>query len=44
MPSLSERQDRSHRQTRILLWAGFGGLLLLMGVLGLSAFSLSVSG
>ena len=38
-PFLSERQGASHRQTRILLWAGFGGLLLLMGVLGLSAFS-----
>lgn len=38
-PFLSERHGASHRQTRILLWAGFGGLLLLMGVLGLSAFS-----
>lgn len=38
-PLLSERHGASHRQTRILLWAGFGGLLLLMGVLGLSAFS-----
>jgi len=27
------------RQTRFLLWVGFGGLLLLMGVLGLSAIS-----
>lgn len=27
------------RQTRALLWIGFGGLLLLMGVLGLSAIS-----
>jgi signal transduction histidine kinase len=32
-------QTTSHRQSRILLWAGFGGLLLLMGVLGLSAIS-----
>lgn len=28
-----------NRQTRYLLWIGFGGLLLLMGVLGLSAIS-----
>jgi signal transduction histidine kinase len=28
-----------NRQTRFLLWMGFGGLLLLMGVLGLSAIS-----
>jgi hypothetical protein len=27
------------RQARLLLWIGFGGLLLLMGVLGLSAIS-----
>jgi len=38
-PSLSEGQGASHRQTRILLWVGFGGLVLLMGVLGLSALS-----
>ncbi len=31
--------DSRRRQTRILLWAGFGGLLLLLGVLGLSAIS-----
>lgn len=28
-----------HRQTRVLLWCGFGGLLLLMAVLGISALS-----
>jgi signal transduction histidine kinase len=32
-------QNPPHRQTRILLWGGFGGLLLLMCVLGLSAIS-----
>ena len=37
--SLKFRQGSSHRQIRVLLWAGFGGLLLLMGVLGLSALS-----
>ena len=31
--------DLPNRQTRLLLWIGFGGLLLLMGVLGLSAIS-----
>src|SRR5260370_2694210 len=36
---MSWSQITSHRQSRILLWAGFGGLLLLMGVLGLSAIS-----
>lgn len=30
---------KSQRQARILLWSGFGGLLLLMAVLGLSALS-----
>jgi signal transduction histidine kinase len=33
------RQGSSHRQTRIALFAGFGGLLVLLGVLGLSAIS-----
>jgi signal transduction histidine kinase len=37
--SLTLREGSSHRQTRILLFGGFGGLLLLMGVLGLSAIS-----
>lgn len=37
--TLTQRQGSSHRQMRFLLWAGFGGLLLLMGVLGLSALS-----
>ncbi len=37
--SLSSRQGSSQRQTRALLWVGFGGLLLLMGVLGFSAIS-----
>jgi len=32
-------QSIRRRQTRILLWAGFGGLVLLMAVLGLSALS-----
>ncbi len=32
-------QSTFRRQTRILLWGGFGGLLLLMAVLGLSALS-----
>lgn len=35
----SLRQKSSHRQTRIALFVGFGGLLLLLGVLGLSAIS-----
>jgi signal transduction histidine kinase len=38
-PSPTLRQNSSHRQTRILLFAGFGGLLLLMSVLGISAIS-----
>jgi signal transduction histidine kinase len=33
------RQGSFHRQTRIALFAGFGGLLVLLGVLGLSAIS-----
>jgi hypothetical protein len=36
---LNLRQGSSHSQTRIFLFAGFGGLLLLMGILGLSAIS-----
>ena len=37
--SLTMRQGSSHRQTRVLLFAGFGGLLLLLGFFGLSAIS-----
>ena len=37
--SLTLRQGSSHRQTRVLLFAGFGGLLLLLGFFGLSAIS-----
>src|SRR3984957_15261426 len=37
--SLRAPHGSSHRQMRLLLWIGFGGLLLLMGVLGLSAIS-----
>ena len=37
--SLNSRQGSSRRQTRALLWAGFGGLLLLMSGVGLSAIS-----
>jgi signal transduction histidine kinase len=37
--SLNRSQDSSYRQTRIFLFAGFGGLLLLMSILGLSAIS-----
>src|ERR1700686_790822 len=37
--TLTLRQGSSHSQTRIALFAGFGGLLLLLGVLGLSAIS-----
>jgi signal transduction histidine kinase len=37
--SLTLRQGSSHRQTRFLLFAGFGGLLLLLGFFGLSAIS-----
>jgi signal transduction histidine kinase len=36
---LSSRQAAGERQTRSLLWIGFGGLLLLMTILGLSALS-----
>jgi len=36
---LKLRQGSSHRQTRFLLFAGFGGLLLLLGFFGLSAIS-----
>ena len=36
---LTLRQGSSHRQTRFLLFAGFGGLLLLLGFFGLSAIS-----
>jgi signal transduction histidine kinase len=36
---LNLRQGSSHRQTRIFLFAGFGGLLFLLGILGLSAIS-----
>src|SRR5579863_9038752 len=38
-PPSTLRQGSSHRQTRIALFAGFGGLLVLLGVLGLSAIS-----
>jgi signal transduction histidine kinase len=37
--SLTQRQGSSHRQTRVILFVGFGGLLLLLGVFGLSAIS-----
>ncbi len=37
--ALRRISDLPSRQTRFLLWIGFGGLLLLMGVLGLSAIS-----
>lgn len=37
--SLTLRQGSSHRETRVLLFAGFGGLLLLLGFFGLSAIS-----
>jgi signal transduction histidine kinase len=36
---LNLRQGSSHRQTRIFLFAGFGGLLLLLSIVGLSAIS-----
>lgn len=38
-PLLIQRHASSNRQTRIALFAGFGGLLVLLGVLGLSAIS-----
>ena len=37
--TLNLRQGSSHRQTRRALFLGFGGLLLLLGVLGVSAIS-----
>lgn len=37
--SLNANQRAFRPQTRMLLWCGFGGLLLLMAVLGLSALS-----
>src|SRR5580704_18039694 len=37
--TLTLRQGSYHRQTRIALFAGFGGLLVLLGFLGLSAIS-----
>src|ERR1700689_4240891 len=33
------KQNRSRVQIRFLLWIGFGGMLLLMAVLGISAIS-----
>lgn len=36
---MNANQKVFHPQTRVLLWCGFGGLLLLMAVLGLSALS-----
>src|ERR1035438_5961637 len=38
-PLVTTRQGSSNRQTRIALFAGFGGLLILLGVFGLSAIS-----
>jgi signal transduction histidine kinase len=38
-PPPTARRESSNRQTRIALFAGFGGLLVLLGVLGLSAIS-----
>ena len=38
-PPLTLHHSSPHRQTRIALFAGFGGLLVLLGVLGLSAIS-----
>jgi signal transduction histidine kinase len=35
----SPTRESPNQQTRLLLWVGFGGLLLLMGGLGLSAIS-----
>jgi signal transduction histidine kinase len=37
--ALNLRDRLSHRRIRFLLWIGFGGLLLLIGVIGLSALS-----
>jgi signal transduction histidine kinase len=40
MPAIrSSNRQSSNRQTRIALFAGFGGLLVLLGILGLSAIS-----
>lgn len=36
---MSASRKALHHQTRMLLWCGFGGLLLLMAVLGFSALS-----
>src|ERR1700760_2844495 len=38
--SLMPPREKRGRQTRFLLWIGFGGLLMLMAVLGVSAVSL----
>ena len=38
-PLITAPQGSSNRQTRIALFAGFGGLLILLGVFGLSAIS-----
>ncbi|HWF11220.1 MAG TPA: sensor histidine kinase [Bryobacteraceae bacterium] len=38
-PYQGQPHGQSHRQTRVALFAGFGGLLLLLAVLGLSAVS-----
>jgi signal transduction histidine kinase len=38
-PSLILSQGSSHRQTRLVLFLGFGGLLFLLGFLGVSAIS-----
>jgi len=38
-PLVTARPGSSNRQTRIALFAGFGGLLVLLGVFGLSAIS-----
>ena len=35
----SAGRDPGRRESRVLLWAGFGGLLVLMAVMGLSAIS-----
>jgi signal transduction histidine kinase len=37
--TLTLRQGLSHRQTRLVFFLGFGGLLLLLGVLGASSLS-----
>jgi len=38
-PPITSRRGSSNRQTRIALFAGFGGLLVLLAVFGLSAIS-----